>query len=150
MPKKVKKTSTDVKKKFISALNKNDPSAQLIAKSYLVEMTKTLNKIASIEVPSAENNALPKEKQLAEKMLDKVATTWNTSLSPWLDQHQDVGIKYRVELLISTKGWGKESRYVMFDSKEDAEKYMELVNSRSWFNTPEYYTQAIGIDVART
>lgn len=144
MPIKTNKKSTDVKKQFLSALNKNDPTAELIAKSYLVEMTKTLNKIASTEELEA------KEKQLAEKMLDKVANTWNKSVSLLQEQTPKNQIKYRVELLISTNGWENESRYVTFDSKEDAEKYMQLVNSKSTFKTPDYYTQAIGIYVATT
>ena len=57
-------------------------------------------------------------------------------------------IKYRLNLMESERGWGRDYWHEDFDTRAEAEARMEYVNS---FNTapmaPDYYMQALDIKI---
>jgi len=126
---------------FFTALESSDPNAELIAKLWTKETIEALTAIAT-------KNEDSKEAKLAKRILKKIEKDWVKFTKPKRVKKMNKKLKYRVELLENQKDWGKQYIHVDFDSREDAEKYMNRINSKASLNTsPGYYIQAIGIDV---
>ena len=59
-----------------------------------------------------------------------------------------VNVKYRVKMMESERGWGRDYWDVDFDTREEAEKYMNETNARNTsLVAPDYYIQARSIEV---
>lgn len=57
-------------------------------------------------------------------------------------------VKYRVQMMESERGWGQDYWHVDFDTREDAQAYLEETNAKNTSPTaPDYYVMALGIDV---
>jgi hypothetical protein len=59
-----------------------------------------------------------------------------------------VNVIYRVRCIESERGWGQKPFCVDFDTRAEAEAYMESMNAKNNLPyVPDYYERAIGIDV---
>jgi hypothetical protein len=59
-----------------------------------------------------------------------------------------VNVKYRVHCIESERGWGQKSFSVDFNTRVEAEAYMENMNARNNLSyVPDYYERANSIEM---
>jgi len=59
-----------------------------------------------------------------------------------------VNVKYRVKMMESERGWGRDYWDVDFDTRKEAEAYMKKINDQNTATiAPDYYMQALSIEL---
>jgi hypothetical protein len=59
-----------------------------------------------------------------------------------------VNVKYIVKMMESERGWGQDYWDVAFDTRAEAEKYMNETNTRNTsLVAPDYYIKALSIEM---
>lgn len=59
-----------------------------------------------------------------------------------------VNVKFRVHMMESERGWGQDYWHVDFVTRNEAEAYMEKINSQNTsLRAPDYYMQAQRIEI---
>lgn len=57
-------------------------------------------------------------------------------------------VKYRVQMMDSERGWGRDYWHEDYDTREEAEARMKFVNDQNTAPVaPDYYMQALSIEI---